>query len=120
MKIQFDAKQSYQIDAVNAVVDLFDGADLKQPDYATIMQTFDTELFGSVAQTDLGIANHLIVSRDALLKNLQAVQERNDLDVDQNLEPHTYDANAPAPLNFRWRWKPARARPTFISAPFSS
>ena len=100
MKIQFDAKQSYQIDAVNAVVDLFDGADLKQPDYATIMQTFDTELFGSVAQTDLGIANHLIVSRDALLKNLQAVQERNDLDVDQNLEPHTYDANAPAPLNF--------------------
>lgn len=100
MKIQFDAKQSYQIDAVNAVVDLFDGSDLKQPDYATIMQTFDTELFGSVAQTDLGIANHLIVSRDALLKNLQAVQERNDLDVDQNLEPHTYDANAPAPLNF--------------------
>jgi len=100
MKIQFDAKQSYQLDAVNAVVDLFDGSDLKQPDYATIMQTFDTELFGSVAQTDLGIANHLIVSRDALLKNLQAVQERNDLDVDQNLEPHTYDANAPAPLNF--------------------
>ena len=100
MKIQFDAKQSYQLDAVNAVVDLFDGSDLKQPDYATIMQTFDTELFGSVAQTDLGIANHLIVSRDSLLKNLQAVQERNDLDVDQNLEPHTYDANAPAPLNF--------------------
>jgi hypothetical protein len=32
MKIQFDAKQSYQLDAVNAVVDLFDGSDLKQPD----------------------------------------------------------------------------------------
>ena len=51
MKLQFDAKQPYQIDAVNAVVDLFDGQPLNQPDYATILQTFDTELFGSVAQT---------------------------------------------------------------------
>lgn len=100
MKLQFDAKQPYQIDAVSAVVDLFDGQPLNQPDYATILQTFDTELFGSVGQTDLGIGNKLILDRETLLMNLQRVQERNDLDVDANLEPHTYSANAPAPLNF--------------------
>jgi len=44
MKLQFDAKQSYQIDAVNAVADLFDGQPLNPPDYATVFQTFDTDL----------------------------------------------------------------------------
>lgn len=100
MKLQFDAKQAYQIEAVNAVVDVFDGQALNKPDYATILQTFDTELFGSVGQTDLGIGNKLILDRETLLKNVQRVQERNDLDVDEHLEPYTYSANAPAPLNF--------------------
>jgi len=93
MKLQFDAKQPYQIDAVNAVVDLFDGQPLNKPDYATILQTFDTELFGSVGQTDLGIGNKLIIDRETLLKNLQRVQERNDLDVD---EPQSVDSTEKA------------------------
>ena len=70
MKLQFDAKQPYQIDAVNAVVDLFDGQPLNKPDYATILQTFDTELFGSVSQTELGIGNRQFIDRDTILKNL--------------------------------------------------
>ena len=62
MKLQFDAKQPYQIDAVDAVVDLFDGQSLSKPDYATIIQTFDTPLFGSVEQTELGIGNKLMLA----------------------------------------------------------
>ncbi len=100
MKLQFDAKQPYQIDAVSAIVDLFEGQPLNQPDYATILQTFDTELFGSVGQTDLGIGNKLIIDRPTLLWNLQRVQERTEVDLDQFLEPHIYNQNAPAPLNF--------------------
>lgn len=100
MKLQFDAQQQFQLDAVRAVVDVFDGQPLNQPDYATIMQTFDTELFGSVGQTELGIGNHLAISREAVLKNVQSAQERNDLPPDAQLEPNTYGANAPAPLNF--------------------
>ena len=95
MKLQFDAKQSYQIDAVNAVVDLFDGQPLSAPDYATLFQTFDTELFGSVGQTDLGIGNRLTLDGEAIRKNLRRVQERNDLEVDEHLEPHGFGANAP-------------------------
>ena len=100
MKLQFDAKQAYQIDAVNAVVDLFDGQPLNQPDYATILQTFDTELFGSVAQTDLGIGNKQFIDRETILKNLRAVQERNDLEADKELLPASYTESSPAPLNF--------------------
>src|SRR5437016_5318213 len=100
MKLQFDAKQPYQIEAVSAVVDLFDGQPISQPDYATIMQTFDTPLFGSVNQTELGIGNKLAVDGEIILKNVQRVQERNDLDPDKTLLPATYDASSPAPLNF--------------------
>ena len=32
MKIQFDPKQQYQLDAVAAVVDVFDGQPLEQPE----------------------------------------------------------------------------------------
>ncbi len=32
MKIQFDPKQQYQLDAVNALVEPFDGQPLEKPD----------------------------------------------------------------------------------------
>jgi type III restriction enzyme len=48
----------------------------------------------------LGLGNSLVISREAILKNLQQVQERNDLDADKHLLPEEYGANAPAPLNF--------------------
>jgi type III restriction enzyme len=100
MKIQFDGQQEYQLEAVNSVVDLFDGQPLARPDYATLLQTFDTPLFGSVTQTELGVGNNLVLGRGAILKNLQLVQERNALTVDAGLLPVNYSENAPAPLNF--------------------
>ena len=45
MKIQFDPEQRYHLDAVYAVVELFDGQPLEKSDYAVIFQTMDTELF---------------------------------------------------------------------------
>ena len=38
MKIQFDAQQQYQLDAVAAVVDIFDGQPLQQPEYSVVYQ----------------------------------------------------------------------------------
>ncbi len=81
MKIQFDPKQEYQLDAVNAVVELFDGQPLEKPDYSVIFQTMDTELFAGQARTELGVGNKLHVGADKLLENLKRVQERNDLDL---------------------------------------
>ncbi|MFZ4774424.1 MAG: type III restriction endonuclease subunit R, partial [Terrimicrobiaceae bacterium] len=85
MKIQFDPKQQYQIDAVNAVVELFDGQPLEKPDYSVIFQTMDTELFAAQARTELGVGNHLAIFRDRLLQNLRAVQERNDLELSEDV-----------------------------------
>ncbi|MCI0625703.1 MAG: DEAD/DEAH box helicase family protein [Acidobacteria bacterium] len=100
MKIQFDAKQQYQIDAVGAVVEIFDGQPLNQGDFEIAFQSQGAGLFGSQVQTELGIGNQLVLDRESLLKNVQRVQERNELDADLQLLPPVETELAPAPLNF--------------------
>jgi len=101
MKLQFDAKQQYQIDAVDAAVELFDGQPLNKGDFEISFEAAGQGLFASQVQTELGIGNRLAIDREVLLKNLQRVQERNDVDVDAKLLPEDfYSQTIPAPLNF--------------------
>src|SRR5258706_13970936 len=100
MKLQFDAKQEFQIAAVNAVVDLFDGQPLDKGDFQIAFETKGKGLFGSLVQTELGLGNALVIDQETILKNLQLVQERNELDADKHLLPQDYSANAPTALNF--------------------
>jgi type III restriction enzyme len=94
MKLQFDAKQAYQIEAVEAVCDLFDGQPIEKADFSTILQTFDTPLFGAVSRNELGVGNALGLTEETLLKNLQRVQERNLLDVTNTVEGWTWADDA--------------------------
>src|SRR6266567_2095106 len=81
MKIQFDAQQQYQLDAVSAVVDIFDGQPLEQPDFAIIQTGEGAGLFEGQAQTEIGVGNRLSITVDDLLKNVRIVQDRNDIEV---------------------------------------
>ncbi len=101
MKLQFDAKQEFQIAAVMSAVDLFDGQPLNKGDFEIAFDSIGQGLFSSQVQTDLGIGNRLVVEREVILKNLQRIQERNGLDPDSKLLPDaTSEQLAPAPLNF--------------------
>lgn len=71
MKLKFDASLEYQIDAINAVTDLFAGLPPKQ-------SAFEIS-FGSMSMTELGIGNQMMLEESALLKNLHIVQERNTI-----------------------------------------
>jgi type III restriction enzyme len=89
MKIQFDAQQQYQLDAISAVVDVFDGQPLQQPDFAVIHQGQGSGLFEGQTQTELGMANQIALASEELLKNVRAVQARNEIDtpaLDSGLE----------------------------------
>jgi type III restriction enzyme len=81
MKIQFDAQQQYQLDAISAVVDVFDGQPLQQPDFAVIHQQQGSGLFEGQTQTELGVANELALAPEELLKNVRRVQARNEIEV---------------------------------------
>jgi type III restriction enzyme len=81
MRIQFDAQQQYQLDAVSTVVDIFDGQPLQQPDFSVIQEGEDTGLFRGHVQTEIGVGNRLTITVDELRKNVRRVQSRNEIDV---------------------------------------
>jgi type III restriction enzyme len=87
MKIQFDAQQQYQLDAVASIVDLFDGQPLQQPEYSVVYQQGDSGLFEGQVQSEFGVGNRLIVSEDLLRTNTRKVQERNEIDVPDAVAP---------------------------------
>jgi type III restriction enzyme len=68
MKIKFDAQQQYQLDAVAAVAELFDGKPLQQPEYSVVYQQGDSGLFEGQVQTEVGVGNRLLLSEDFLQK----------------------------------------------------
>lgn len=89
MKLKFDANQTYQIDAVRAVVDLFDG----QPDASQNDFTL-SEGMSSLALTYTGIANNLVITPEQWLANCQKVQTENELPLSNSLETMKLDSGA--------------------------
>ncbi len=92
---QFDSHQAYQLDAINAVVDLFDGQPGDAERFVTTLHgaltTGDGELDLDTAQEVGAIGNHLLLDEAAILTNLQWVQDRNGLEVGEQLADNKLD-----------------------------
>jgi type III restriction enzyme len=80
MKIKFDASQQYQIEAVAAVVDIFDGQPLNKGDFEILLGASSTGLFASQTQSEFGTGNKLVIEDSTLLKNVLFIQGRNDIE----------------------------------------
>ena len=81
MKIQFDAQQQYQLDAVSAVGDIFDGQPLEEPDFTVIQLRQGIGLFEGHVQTEIGVGNRLAITADELKRNARRVQQRNEIEI---------------------------------------
>lgn len=79
MKIQFDSNQDYQLEAISSIVDLFPGQ--MNAESRLEVAPVDGSLYSNTA-----FANTLTLGDAALLENLQAVQERNELAPSEKLE----------------------------------
>jgi type III restriction enzyme len=81
MKLQFDANQPYQLAAIAAITDLFDGQPQGAPEYSVIQMGDWGGMFAGQEQTELGIGNQMLLSPDKLLANVRAAQASNDIDI---------------------------------------
>lgn len=84
MKLKFDPNQQFQLDAIDAVVDIFEGQTLNQGDFEIRLQ-YGYELKGLIQQ-DLGYGNNLSASDDVLNANLKQIQKRNNIHQDDSLK----------------------------------
>jgi type III restriction enzyme len=73
MKLQFDSNLNYQRDAINAVINLFEGLPFKQSVFVTSLKQ-DNTLFNN-----LGIGNPPRLEDEKLLHNLHIIQEQNSI-----------------------------------------
>jgi type III restriction enzyme len=96
LKIQFDYQQQYQIDAVNSVLDIFDGQPLAQGQFE-IGPAAGTGEFLS----ELGFGNQLVLPEELVLGNLRGVQARNGIERSEELDG----------MNFTTEMETGRARP---------
>ncbi|HND50326.1 MAG TPA: hypothetical protein PLL95_17290, partial [Anaerolineales bacterium] len=81
MKIHFDANQQFQLDAVAAVTDLFEGQPQSAPTMTPVHVVDYGEIFAGQAQTELGVGNQLLLDEDRLRENTRAVQHQNDIEI---------------------------------------
>ena len=98
MKLQFDPSQQYQLDAINAVVDIFAGQ-LADSDDVTRHMDQDGQLS---LEATIARGNGLVLDAAQIAENMRTVQQRNDILPDENDltdEPSALE-NLPHGMNF--------------------
>lgn len=90
MKLQFDANQDYQLDAIRAVTALFAG----QPD-ASQSSVIRDDALSSLALTETGVANRRVIDDAQWLANLRAVQGANGIEPSDTLATMALDDGTP-------------------------
>jgi type III restriction enzyme len=79
MKLHFEPNLDYQIQAIDAVCDLFHGQETCRTEFTVTHDAADSQTRLAFAQNDLGIGNRLTLLDDELLENLHNIQLRHGL-----------------------------------------
>ena len=99
MEFKFDAKQKYQLDAIGSLVQLFDGQPKDADELVTKLRG-STPVDGGTNQSALNldltqeigaVGNNLVLDHTTIVQNLQAVQDKNGLEVLPGLAGNTLD-----------------------------
>jgi type III restriction enzyme len=87
MKLHFEKGLDYQLDAIRAVIDVFDGQPLSTGVFEYSFSDADET---SLQYTERGVANRLILSPEYLLSNIQKVQAQNEIAKISKIESLNY------------------------------
>lgn len=81
MKIKFEANQQYQLDAIQAAVDIFDGQPLAAGAFEIRLDATESELF-----SELGTGNQLKLTSEQIQANLNRIQVANEIPISNKLD----------------------------------
>jgi type III restriction enzyme len=77
MKLKFEANQEYQLEAIQSIVEVFEGQPMESGDFEVEMApTSDQLQIGN----ELLVGNRLVIAESEIIKNVHKVQERNGLE----------------------------------------
>lgn len=79
MKLKFDHKQSYQLEAIKAVVDIFKGQPLSKGDFEIQLGYQGKGIFENQIQNELGIGNQMIINDNSIIDNINEIQKNNNI-----------------------------------------
>ena len=79
MKLHFEPDLDYQLQAIEAVCDLFRGQEICRTEFTVTLDPADPQMRMAFAENDLGIGNRLSLLDEELLKNLNDIQLKNGL-----------------------------------------
>ena len=79
MKRHFEPNLDYQLQAVEAVCDLFRGQEICRTEFTVTRDVAYPQLRMAFAESDLGVGNRLTLLDDELFKNLGDIQLRHSL-----------------------------------------
>ncbi len=86
MKLRFEPDLDFQLQAVEAVCDLFRGQETCRTEFTVTRDRLDPQERLAFARNDLGIGNRLTLLDDEILANLKDIQLRNGLAPSRSLE----------------------------------
>ena len=86
MKFRFEADLDFQLQAVEAVCDLFRGQEICRTEFTVMQDRAEPQARMAFAATDLGFGNRLTLLDDEILANLKDIQLRNGLPPSKSLE----------------------------------
>ena len=85
MKLQFDAHQEYQLQAIQSIIDLFEGQPLNKGDFEISFASSQTQ-FSYLQLTEKGVGNQIALTEEQILQNLNEVQQRNGIPISAKLD----------------------------------
>ena len=86
MKLRFEPNLDFQLQAVEAVCDLFHGQEICRTEFTVTRDRWDSQGRFTFAENDLGIGNRLTLLDEEILANLKGIQLRNGMPPSESLD----------------------------------
>ncbi|MFZ1360530.1 MAG: DEAD/DEAH box helicase family protein [Candidatus Saccharimonadales bacterium] len=87
MKIKYDSKQDFQIKAIDAIVDIFEGQPNDAEDFSTALQSRTVRGAQAGLFNEIGaVGNNLLLDDDSILENVQHIQNENGIEPKPKLD----------------------------------